>query len=49
VRSLREKRGTSGPRSLRAKTRNLRAAEPPHLLAEIMCLGFPSARFEIRL
>jgi hypothetical protein len=43
-------------RNLRAKTWNLRAAEPLgkneeplHLLAEIMCLGFSSARFEIRL
>jgi hypothetical protein len=54
-----EKRGTSGMRSLREKrgtSGNLQTAEPPgenveppHLYAEILCLGSPSARVEIRL
>jgi hypothetical protein len=47
VRSLREKRGTSGNlQTIESLEEN---TEPPHLYAEKLCLGSLSARFEIRL
>jgi hypothetical protein len=40
-------RGTSG--NLQTVEPPGKNTEPPHLPAENLCLGFPSARFDIRL